>query len=117
MFNPREHTPDCDFHVDQYPWECSCGLKEKSMPPVKEPDFGPAVGSIAFEGDRVTISMSKDDWEREYGVVTKLRQRVLDLEDALQELADEQNGPPLIRREKEWGEAMEKARKVLGEAS
>ena len=20
-----DHAPDCDFHVDQYPWECTCG--------------------------------------------------------------------------------------------
>ena len=20
-----DHAPDCDFHTDQYPWECNCG--------------------------------------------------------------------------------------------
>ncbi len=21
-----DHTKNCDWHVDQYPWECTCGL-------------------------------------------------------------------------------------------
>lgn len=21
-----EHSPACDWHADQYPWECTCGL-------------------------------------------------------------------------------------------
>lgn len=35
------------------------------------------------------------------------------LRDALQELYDEQNGPPLLRDEKEWRAAMDKAEKLL----
>lgn len=37
------------------------------------------------------------------------------LRDALQSLYDEQNGPPQIRREKQWQAAMEAAEKLLGQ--
>lgn len=33
--------------------------------------------------------------------------------DALQDLYDEQNGPPLLRHEKSWQAAMDKAEEVL----
>lgn len=23
---PSGHAVDCDWHCDQYPWECTCGL-------------------------------------------------------------------------------------------
>ena len=36
------------------------------------------------------------------------------LTDALRSLYDQQNGPPLIRDEKHWQEAMDKAAKCLG---
>lgn len=35
------------------------------------------------------------------------------LREALEDLRDVQNGPPLIRWEKEWNEAMEKTRQAL----
>lgn len=35
------------------------------------------------------------------------------LHEALQDLLDEQNGAPLIRREAQWNEAMKKASKAL----
>lgn len=25
IYNPFRHDPDCDYHVDQYPWACTCG--------------------------------------------------------------------------------------------
>lgn len=30
---PTGHAKDCDWHVDQYPWECTCGFipRKKSM--------------------------------------------------------------------------------------
>ena len=24
--DPKRHDKDCDYHVDQYPWECNCGV-------------------------------------------------------------------------------------------
>lgn len=39
-----------------------------------------------------------------------------DMYEALRELYDEQNGAPLLRREKQWQEAMKKARKALEKA-
>lgn len=30
--HPRDHAYACDFHLDQYPWECTCGaIKRKTM--------------------------------------------------------------------------------------
>jgi hypothetical protein len=26
MSDKSTHASDCDWHVDQYPWECTCGL-------------------------------------------------------------------------------------------
>lgn len=26
MTEKGTHTSDCDWHVDQYPWECTCGV-------------------------------------------------------------------------------------------
>lgn len=33
MTEKRTHTSDCDWHVDQYPWECTCGFipRKKAM--------------------------------------------------------------------------------------
>lgn len=30
---PTGHAKDCDWHVDQYPWECTCGFipRKKAM--------------------------------------------------------------------------------------
>lgn len=28
MIDPRRHSDNCDWHVDQYPWECVCGAIE-----------------------------------------------------------------------------------------
>lgn len=25
-YDPRKHPANCAYHVDQYPWECTCGL-------------------------------------------------------------------------------------------
>jgi hypothetical protein len=37
------------------------------------------------------------------------------LREALRDLLDEQNGPPLVRRADEWQAAVDQARAVLGE--
>lgn len=47
--------------------------------------------------------------------IAALEARVERLLDALGELHDEQNGPPLIRREKQWQAAMDKAVAALKE--
>lgn len=26
-----KHSRNCDWHVDQYPWECTCGLTAQGM--------------------------------------------------------------------------------------
>lgn len=26
IYHPSRHDLDCDYHVDQYPWECTCGV-------------------------------------------------------------------------------------------
>lgn len=26
IYRPINHDKDCDYHVDQYPWECTCGV-------------------------------------------------------------------------------------------
>lgn len=26
IYHPINHDKDCDYHVDQYPWECTCGV-------------------------------------------------------------------------------------------
>jgi hypothetical protein len=33
MTDKSTHASDCDWHVDQYPWECTCGLiaRKKAM--------------------------------------------------------------------------------------
>lgn len=31
MTDKRTHTSDCDWHVDQYPWECTCGAIPKKQ--------------------------------------------------------------------------------------
>lgn len=28
----KKHADDCDFHLDQYPWECSCGERSQWRP-------------------------------------------------------------------------------------
>ena len=60
--------------------------------------------------------------EEEYAELQQLRaerdelRRKLDkARDALLDLHDEQNGPPLVRREAQWTAAMEKAQAVLNE--
>lgn len=45
--------------------------------------------------------------------VPALCRRVEELEAALQDLLDEQNGPPLARREAQWRSAVERARAAL----
>ena len=40
--------------------------------------------------------------------------RINVLTDALHDLLDEQNGPPILAREKEWESAMDAARRALG---
>ncbi len=39
---------------------------------------------------------------------------IVELKEALEELLDRQNGPPLIRKEKKWQAAVDKANKLLG---
>ena len=31
MTEKRTHTSDCDWHTDQYPWECTCGAIPKKQ--------------------------------------------------------------------------------------
>ena len=45
--------------------------------------------------------------------IKKLEAKNKDLRKALQALLDEQNGPPLIRNEKAWQEAVTNAYRVL----
>lgn len=26
IYRPDKHDPDCDHQVDQYPWQCTCGV-------------------------------------------------------------------------------------------
>lgn len=32
--DPRKHGADCDYHADQYPWECNCVIsaQQATMP-------------------------------------------------------------------------------------
>jgi hypothetical protein len=48
--------------------------------------------------------------EKDYEALMAQRDELIE---ALQSLYDEQNGPPLIREEKHWKEAMDKAEKAL----
>lgn len=32
LYDPMSHHIDCDYQIDQYPWECSCGLLEQVIP-------------------------------------------------------------------------------------
>ena len=45
--------------------------------------------------------------------IAELESELAAYKDALQELCDEQNGPPLLRREKQWQAAMDKADGLL----
>ena len=63
-----------------------------------------------------------DNFEPTVAQYQSLQFRLLELEskkddalDALRELHDEQNGPPLLTREKQWQVAMGKAEKILRE--
>jgi len=47
--------------------------------------------------------------------VARAEARVKELEEALSDLLDEQNGPPLIRNERAWQAAFDRGRKLLGE--
>lgn len=29
IHDPAEHTPECDWQFEQYPWDCNCGAKER----------------------------------------------------------------------------------------
>jgi len=29
MYPTPTHSKDCDYHLDQYPWECTCGAIER----------------------------------------------------------------------------------------
>ena len=54
--------------------------------------------------------------EREFYIKAenaRLRERSRVLREALENLCDEQNGPPLCTREEEWKQAMEKADAAL----
>jgi hypothetical protein len=31
MTDKRTHTSDCEWHIDQYPWECTCGAIPKKQ--------------------------------------------------------------------------------------
>jgi hypothetical protein len=42
-----------------------------------------------------------------------LRKGIAELTDALRTLLDEQNGPPLMRRQRQWKMACDEARRVL----
>lgn len=53
------HHPDCDWHTDQYPWECTCGTE---LPRAKE---GQMTNGGAIDSDRRLIELeSKSEVRR-----------------------------------------------------
>ena len=67
-----------------------------------------------FEGIGMIMSLSQADFVREFGEkLLTLNTENERLREALQELYDWQNGPPLIRKAKQWQAAMDKAEKLL----
>lgn len=52
---PTGHAKDCDWHVDQYPWECTCGFipKKKAMD-----------GLIAQDADLIDKLRDEDSYYR-----------------------------------------------------
>jgi hypothetical protein len=32
---PSGHAPDCEFHCEQYPWECTCGATPRAAPAIE----------------------------------------------------------------------------------
>lgn len=58
-------------------------------------------------------SVKPPSWNGKIGDAPGL---VAELADALRELADIQNGPPLIRKKERWGRAMDAAYRVLAKA-
>lgn len=58
--------------------------------------------------ERVTMLSDLAEWE-----LHEAKKRIAELEDVLSDLVEKRNGIPLIKYEKRWQEAMEKAQKVL----
>jgi hypothetical protein len=59
---------------------------------------------------------AEDELKRVVGLeneIERLRSELIEARRVLQDLRDEQNGPPLLRREKEWQAAMDAAESVL----
>lgn len=36
-YQPRNHAGDCDFQLDQYPHECTCGFTAKAFERAQQP--------------------------------------------------------------------------------
>lgn len=36
MTTPSGHSANCDWHLDQYPWECTCGAGQPGGPRGRE---------------------------------------------------------------------------------
>ena len=61
---------------------------------------------VSMEQENAAVARAERD---------ELRRKLDKAMDALRDLHDEQNGPPLVRREAQWTAAMEKAQAVLNE--
>lgn len=59
-----DHTKNCDWHVDQYPWECTCGLIYNQQRYVIE--------ALTAENERLLVS--NEQWQVDYNeaVIDKL---------------------------------------------
>jgi hypothetical protein len=79
-----------------------------------------AAWSASFEGKQLSAGQTarslrdcSQQLERELTALTAEREKVRVLRSALENLCDEQNGAPLITREEEWKQAMDKADAAL----
>ena len=73
----------------------------------KEPTFG--LSSCNSTDKQRTLNAP-------HRVIEQLQAKLDKAINALRDLHDEQNGPPLFRREKQWQTAMDKAEEVLKES-
>jgi uncharacterized protein YoxC len=55
------------------------------------------------------------DTKEEQKTINEAADEIERLREALRDLLDEQNGPPLVRRADEWQAAVDQARATLGE--
>lgn len=63
--------------------------------------------------DSVKVDSKEFDFYVELYLATQVDARIAELENALQALCDEQNGPPLERRKDQWQRAFDQARALL----